>query len=167
LSIPHGMVQQSRVPSRKPASPEARLSAADWETAALDALADGGLAGIAIQPLARRLGVTKGSFYWHFADREALLAAALAHWETSHTERVIEAVESVRDPRERLARLIGRVLTASTSRSRPPGIRSRARPWRASPSAGSPTSSRATPSSASRGARPSAARWSPTPPTSG
>jgi AcrR family transcriptional regulator len=95
--------------------PDARLTAADWETAALDALAEHGVAGVAIEPLARRLGVTKGSFYWHFADRDALLAAALAHWETSHTERIIDAVEGVREPRERLARLIGRVVAGGRS----------------------------------------------------
>ena len=100
----------SGMPTRKTARPEARLSAADWETAALDALAENGVAGVAVEPLARRLGVTKGSFYWHFADREALLAAALAHWENSHTERVIAAVAGLRDPRKRLVRLIGRVL---------------------------------------------------------
>lgn len=103
------------MPTRKAAVPEARLSAADWEAAALDALADGGLAGVAIEPLARRLGVTKGSFYWHFADRDALLAAALAHWEQSYTERVIETAEGVRDPRDRLARLIGQVLAGGRS----------------------------------------------------
>jgi AcrR family transcriptional regulator len=103
------------MPTRKTAVPEARLSAADWETAALDALAENGLAGVAVEPLARRLGVTKGSFYWHFADREALLAAALAHWENSYTERVIAAVAAARDPRERLVRLIGRVLAGGRS----------------------------------------------------
>lgn len=93
--------------TRKTTAPEARLSAADWETAALDALAEHGLPGVAIEPLARRLGVTKGSFYWHFPDREALLAAALASWEGSHTERVIAALREIRDPRARLAQLIG------------------------------------------------------------
>jgi len=101
--------------TRTTAVPEARLSAADWETAALDALAENGVAGVAIEPLARRLGVTKGSFYWHFGDREALLAAALTHWEQSHTERVIDAVADVRDPRERLVRLISRVLAGGRS----------------------------------------------------
>lgn len=101
--------------TRKSAVPEPRLSTADWETAALDALAEHGLSGVAIEPLARRLGVTKGSFYWHFADREALVAAALAHWERSHTERVIDALAQVPDPRARLARLIGSVLAGGRS----------------------------------------------------
>ncbi|MEO7478195.1 MAG: helix-turn-helix domain-containing protein, partial [Lysobacteraceae bacterium] len=42
----------------------ARLSAADWAQAALDQLGEQGLAAVGVEPLARRLGVTKGSFYW-------------------------------------------------------------------------------------------------------
>ncbi|MGH3388225.1 MAG: TetR family transcriptional regulator, partial [Actinomadura sp.] len=41
-----------------------RLSRADWANAALEAIAEGGLAAVAIEPLATRLGTTKGSFYW-------------------------------------------------------------------------------------------------------
>jgi AcrR family transcriptional regulator len=103
------------VPRAKRAVPETRLSAADWESAALEALADTGVTGVAIEPLARRLGVTKGSFYWHFADRDALLAAALRRWEESYTERIIAALADVREPRERLARLIGSVLVGGRS----------------------------------------------------
>jgi len=103
------------VSTRRTAAPDARLSAADWEAAALDALAEDGLAGVAIEPLARRLGVTKGSFYWHFAGRNALLAAALGRWEQSYTERVIDAVDDLPGPRERLAGLIGRVVTGGRS----------------------------------------------------
>ena len=112
-TVPYGY--NRAVPTDKTPVPEARLSTADWESAALDALAENGLAGVAIEPLARRLGVTKGSFYWHFPDREALLAAALARWEKSHTEHVIDAAEGVRDPRQRLASLIGRVLAGGRS----------------------------------------------------
>ena len=57
---------------------EARIvDAADWTQAALEALARGGLAAVAVEPLAKELGATKGSFYWHFADRNELIAAAL------------------------------------------------------------------------------------------
>ncbi len=102
-------------PKPEPALREKRLSAADWETAALDALAEHGLTGVAIEPLARRLGVTKGSFYWHFTDRDALLRAALRRWEESYTERVIDRVAVERDPRQRLTRLIGNVLVGGRS----------------------------------------------------
>ncbi len=58
-----------------------QLAREDWEQAALQMLAELGMAGLAIEPLARRLGVTKGSFYWHFNDRGELLHAALRRWE--------------------------------------------------------------------------------------
>jgi AcrR family transcriptional regulator len=92
---------------------EGKLAARDWEIAALDAIAEQGLAGVGVEPLARRLGVTKGSFYWHFADREALLAAALGRWEKSRTERIITGLAEVDDPRERLRRLIRWVASKS------------------------------------------------------
>jgi AcrR family transcriptional regulator len=56
-------------------------TADDWELAAIEAVREGGLAAVAVEPLARRLGVTKGSFYWHFKDRSALLDAAIHRWE--------------------------------------------------------------------------------------
>ena len=57
-----------------------RLDTAAWIEAALGALADGGLEAVRVEPLAKALAVTKGSFYWHFADRRALLDAMLAAW---------------------------------------------------------------------------------------
>jgi AcrR family transcriptional regulator len=57
-----------------------RLDAAAWVAAAFDALADGGIDAVRVEPLAKALGITKGSFYWHFADRRALLDAMLDAW---------------------------------------------------------------------------------------
>ncbi|WP_412543871.1 TetR/AcrR family transcriptional regulator [Longispora sp. K20-0274] len=57
-----------------------RLTAEDWAEAALLAFAEGGLAAVAVEPIATRLGATKGSFYWHFPHRDALVVAALALW---------------------------------------------------------------------------------------
>jgi len=57
-----------------------RLDAAAWVAAAFDALADGGIDAVRVEPLAKALGITKGSFYWHFADRRALLDAMLEAW---------------------------------------------------------------------------------------
>ncbi|MGX7828349.1 TetR/AcrR family transcriptional regulator [Actinokineospora sp. 24-640] len=85
--------------------PKPRLSRESWITAALQALAAGGVGAVAVDPLATRLGVTRGSFYWHFADRRALLEAALDWWEREGTTAVIEQVEAIADPRARLARL--------------------------------------------------------------
>ena len=82
--------------------PRKRLTAQDWVDAAYAALADGGVAAVAVEPLATRLGTTKGSFYWHFTGREALLEVALAHWERVETEAVIVLGDAEPD---RLARL--------------------------------------------------------------
>jgi AcrR family transcriptional regulator len=86
-------------------SEKSRLSAEVWALAALDVIAEQGLAAVAVEPLARRLGVTKGSFYWHFPSREALLVAALERWEKSEQEQVFGKMESVSDPRARLKAL--------------------------------------------------------------
>ena len=82
-----------------------RLSAEDWAEAALDLIAELGVAAVAVEPLARRLGVTKGSFYWHFPSRDALLQAALERWESSEEQEVFGKLEAVADPRDRLRAL--------------------------------------------------------------
>lgn len=91
-------------PARKADRPS-RLSAEDWAQAALDLIAEQGVAAVAVEPLARRLGVTKGSFYWHFPSRDALLHAALERWEAVEQETVFGSLEAVSDPRERLRSL--------------------------------------------------------------
>ncbi|WP_407288487.1 TetR/AcrR family transcriptional regulator [Streptomyces sp. BP-8] len=85
-----------------------RLTALDWADAALAAMGEGGIAAVAVEPLAARLGTTKGSFYWHFANRDALVEAALRRWEELGTEAVIGEVEAEPEPVERLRRLLRR-----------------------------------------------------------
>jgi len=63
-----------------------------WVAAGLRLLAEGGENSVGIEPLARRLGATKGSFYHHFADRPALLAALLEAWE-SRAGTLLERVD--------------------------------------------------------------------------
>ncbi|MGY1695378.1 TetR/AcrR family transcriptional regulator [Geodermatophilus sp. SYSU D00814] len=87
-----------------------RLSAEDWSRAALEALGRGGLAAVAVEPIAARLGATKGSFYWHFPGRDALVEAALGLWERAHTDAVIADLDRLTDPRERLRSLTERTL---------------------------------------------------------
>ncbi len=82
-----------------------RLSADDWAQAALDMIAEQGVGAVAVEPLARRLGVTKGSFYWHFPSRDALLQAALERWEVVEQQQVFGSLEEVPDPRTRLRAL--------------------------------------------------------------
>lgn len=86
-----------------------RLSANDWAQAAIDLIAEQGVSAVAVEPLARRLGVTKGSFYWHFPSRDALLVAALERWEKMEQETVFGQLEAVADPRERLRALFSLV----------------------------------------------------------
>jgi len=87
-----------------------RLRREDWVEAALEAIAEGGLAAVAVVPLAERLGATKGSFYWHFPSREALVEAALAAWEQTTTSAVIAEIEAAADdPRPQLRLLFKRV----------------------------------------------------------
>ena len=97
-------------------SPDEPMDRERWEAAALDAFERGGLSAVAVEPLARRLGVTKGSFYWHFKDRRALLAATVARWERLHVDAPLEGLAAVADPRERL---VGLLAAAS---GKPPSI---------------------------------------------
>jgi AcrR family transcriptional regulator len=77
-----------------------------WVHAALQALAVGGPDAVRIEALAVELGVSKGGFYWHFADRQALLEEMLDTWEKAGTEDIIAHVESQpADPRAKLQRL--------------------------------------------------------------
>ena len=86
------------------------LTPNDWAMAALRALARGGVAAVSVEALARELGATRGSFYWHFPHRDALLTAALELWERLATDGFIADAEREPDPRERLQRLIRRAV---------------------------------------------------------
>jgi AcrR family transcriptional regulator len=94
------------------------LSAADWIRVAMDAIVDGGVAAVAVEPLALRLGATKGSFYHHFPSRDALIVAALEDWERSQTDAVIERLDLISDPGERL-----RAVLAAAFADRAGGVR--------------------------------------------
>ena len=87
-----------------------RLTPRAWAAAALEALAEGGVTAVAVEPVAARLSTTKGSFYWHFRNRDALLEAALLLWERTDTEGVITLLEAEPDPRLRLRDLLTVVL---------------------------------------------------------
>ncbi|WP_374328207.1 TetR/AcrR family transcriptional regulator [Azonexus sp.] len=66
--------------SRKAVSGRTQLDPERWIDVATDVLAKEGIAGLRVEVLAKRCGVTKGSFYWHFRDRQALLDAVLERW---------------------------------------------------------------------------------------
>ncbi len=65
-------------------------------------IAEQGVAALAVEPLARRMGITKGSFYWHFSGREALLEQALQLWEEHDQRNLTTSLGDISDPRDRL-----------------------------------------------------------------
>jgi AcrR family transcriptional regulator len=71
----------------------ARTPRSSWIEEGLRALASGGPDGVRIEVLAQTLGVSRGGFYWHFADRGALLNEILDRWERSTTDEIIDQVE--------------------------------------------------------------------------
>ncbi|SDM38731.1 TetR/AcrR family transcriptional regulator [Allokutzneria albata] len=76
-----------------------------WIEEGLRALAAGGPEAVRVDPLAKALGVTRGGFYWHFANRQALLEEMLDAWERMGTDEVIERVETEGgDPRGKVRR---------------------------------------------------------------
>jgi AcrR family transcriptional regulator len=74
-------------------APPTRTPRATWIEVGLQALAAGGPDAVRIEPLAKSLGVTRGSFYGQFDDRQALLDAILDTWEQAATDEVLEQVE--------------------------------------------------------------------------
>jgi AcrR family transcriptional regulator len=93
--------------SRNATSRAARLSASDWIDAALLTMGRRGIANVRVERLARDLKVTKGSFYWHFRNREALLDAMLLRYQQlSLTEGAGAAFKSARSPLARLKALL-------------------------------------------------------------
>lgn len=90
------------------------LTPRDWVIAAFAALAEGGLDAVRVERLAKRLGTTKGSFYWHFADRPALLEAMLTLWEREGTTDLIEHLAGIVDPAARLRQLATEALILVT-----------------------------------------------------
>ena len=82
------------------------LAPDDWAGAALAAIARGGIDAVAVETVAAELGATKGSFYWHFKNRDALIQAALDKWEQRRTEAVIEEFEREPDPAIRLKKIL-------------------------------------------------------------
>lgn len=85
---------------------KARTPRSAWIEAASQALAAGGPEAVRIEALAKELGVSKGGFYWHFEDREALMAEMFDAWEQAVIDDVIVSVEGAsEDPRARLRRL--------------------------------------------------------------
>lgn len=89
-------------PRKKPARPASPLSPEAWVKAAQALIAREGVGSVAVEPLAQALGVTKGSFYWHFENRDALVRAALEAWEQDQSTDVVSRYQGIPDPHRRL-----------------------------------------------------------------
>ncbi|WP_242043553.1 TetR/AcrR family transcriptional regulator [Leptolyngbya sp. FACHB-671] len=70
-----------------------KLGQQDWIDLGLKVLAEKGVESVRVEPMAQLLNVTKGSFYWHFKNREELLEAILQDWVSRETDSIIEQVE--------------------------------------------------------------------------
>src|ERR1700736_747435 len=74
-----------------------QLSAKDWLDQGLKTLAERGFTALKAEPLAKAMGVSRGSFYWHFADIGAFHVAILKHWREVAAEAIIADVEAAAD----------------------------------------------------------------------
>jgi AcrR family transcriptional regulator len=88
---------------RKPVGARSTLTPDDWIRAATDVLVDQGIDRVRVDVLAGQLQVTRGSFYWHFRDREELLRSVLKAWRDQATIDLTHRLEQAHaDPREQL-----------------------------------------------------------------
>ena len=87
-----------------------------WILCAIDTLAVGGLAELRVEALAKRLKVTKGSFYWHFAGRKDFLIAVLQHWRDGRIRDIHKQTRS--SPGKEHAQLLHVLDVYSAPRSR-------------------------------------------------
>jgi AcrR family transcriptional regulator len=85
-----------------------QLSARDWLDQGLKVLAARGFTALKAEPLAKAMGVSRGSFYWHFADVDAFHAAILRHWREVAAERIIANVEAASSSEDPVALLLRR-----------------------------------------------------------
>jgi AcrR family transcriptional regulator len=88
-----------------------RLTRDDWLDAAFQAVVDGGFDSVRVLVIAQRLGVTRGSFYWHFTDHADLVSALIARWREREVEldRALQ-LKAPLDPRTDLEHLLDAAL---------------------------------------------------------
>jgi len=95
----------------------ARLSREEWLARALEVLGRKGAGKLTVESLARQLGVTKGSFYWHFRDRADFFRQLIEYWDERFTQTVIAEISELGGPaEERLLELMRLVLSKRLDR---------------------------------------------------
>jgi AcrR family transcriptional regulator len=100
-----------------------QLSAKDWLDQGLRALARSGFTALKAEPLAKAMGVSRGSFYWHFADIGAYHAAILKHWREVAAEQIIANLEAASGDDNPLQLLLRRAFGAK------PALENAVRTW--------------------------------------
>ena len=108
-AAPHSPARKAARRGNAPATEPARtsLTPETWIEAATQVLVDQGIDHVRVDVLATQLAVTRGSFYWHFRDREDLLRRVLQAWRESATEQLTRRLETAStDPREQLRDVI-------------------------------------------------------------
>lgn len=94
-----------------------QLKGEDWLLLALDTLDNEGIHNVNVEYLARQLGVTKGSFYWHFKNREMFLSEMLNYWRDILTTNVIErCAQDGADSKDTLLKLMTIITTEKVGR---------------------------------------------------
>ena len=101
---------------KAPNKPRTQLDREAWVNAAIEVLAEEGIAGLRVEVLAKRLKVTKGSFYWHFQDRRDLLISILGLWKEGRIRDIIKQTTAV--PGKELAQIYHVIDVYSANRSR-------------------------------------------------
>ena len=116
-------------PKKKPLPRSKKLTRENWIAAARRALTEGGIEAVKVDLIARKLGVTRGGFYWHFTDRADLLRGLLQHWEDVNTEPLLKAIKAagVRGVKEDFDPTVGRLLMEEKEFS--PAFDSAVRSW--------------------------------------
>lgn len=100
-------VLRRRRPDDRTDTPRAPLTPETWVDAATEVLVHQGIDHVRVDVLATQLGVTRGSFYWHFRDREDLLRRVLQAWRERATEQLTARLEqAATDPRAQLRDVI-------------------------------------------------------------
>lgn len=98
---PRTLASTSDVPNKNQLTPQ------DWIRAAAELLTDKSIDAVRVEVLSKNLGVTRGSFYWHFKDRDDLLRQLLTWWHDTATEQIIDQFEKRNiKPRELLRDLL-------------------------------------------------------------
>ena len=96
---------------------QARLSKEEWLARSLEVLGKKGASELTVESLAQKLGVTKGSFYWHFKNRDNFFRQLIEYWDEQFTQTVIANISSLGvPPEERLLELMRLVLAKRLDR---------------------------------------------------